>query len=185
MAKMGKDEVNQLMEKNPHLKKYVENIKEKMNEPAFYSPLPRELRDEEFPNLIYPTKGMVFVHVYRSKDMEAPQYKAIEPILDDVELEKHKQILELIVKKAPEKRSVVEDKDLKEVLNELFEETTIVGGLGSIISEFLVDNDLQIPLKRIGSPDKYCYIYGDREYIHSKYGLDIQNITNNILKWVK
>ena len=65
------------------------------------------------------------------------------------------------------------------------EETTIVGGLGSIISEFLVDNNLQIPLKRIGSPDKYCYIYGDREYIHSKYGLDIKNITNNILKWVK
>ena len=81
---MGKNEINQLMEKNPHLKKYVESLKGKMNEPTFYSPLPRELRDEKFPNLIYPTKGMVFIHVYRTQDMEAPQYKAIEPILDDV-----------------------------------------------------------------------------------------------------
>lgn len=65
------------------------------------------------------------------------------------------------------------------------EESSIVGGLGSIISEFLVDNNLQIPMKRIGSPDKYCYIYGDREWIHSKYGLDVKSLSKNILRWMK
>jgi len=41
MSKMGKDEVDSLIEKNPHLKTYIEIVKKKMGEPAFYSPVPR------------------------------------------------------------------------------------------------------------------------------------------------
>ena len=123
---MGNDEIQNLMEKNPHLKAYVEGVKKKMGEPAFYSPLPREVRNEKLPNLIYPTRGMVFVHIYKTQDMEAPEYKAIEPILSDTEKIKHGQILKQIVKKAPEKRSVISDDDLKEILNELVEEITTI-----------------------------------------------------------
>ena len=124
MSKMGKDEIDSLIEKNPHLKTYIESIKKKMGEPAFYSPVPRELRDEKNPNFIYPTRGMVFVHIYKTQDMEAPEYRAIEPELSDAEKIKHAQILKYIVKKAPEKRSVIEDDDLKEILNELLDEAT-------------------------------------------------------------
>jgi flagellar protein FlaI len=124
MSKMGKDEINSLMEKNPHLKTYVESVKSKMGEPAFYSPVPRELSDEKNPNFIYPTRGMVFVHIYKTPDMEAPEYKAIEPVLSDAEKIKHEQVLEYIVKKAPEKRSVIEDDDLKEILSEFLDEAT-------------------------------------------------------------
>jgi flagellar protein FlaI len=126
MTKMSDEEVAKLLEKNPHLKTYIENIKEKIGQPDFYSPLPRELRDEPFPNLIYPTKGMVFVHIYRTKDMEAIEYKAVEPLLNEVEKEKHKEILKAIIKKAPEKRSVITDKELKEVLIDLLNEITII-----------------------------------------------------------
>jgi len=124
MLKMGEDEINSLMEKNPHLKTYVESIKSKMGEPAFYSPVPRELRDEKNPNFIYPTRGMILIHIYKTPDMEAPEYKAIEPVLSDAEKIKHEQILKYIVKKAPEKRSVIEDDELKEILGELLDEAT-------------------------------------------------------------
>ena len=126
MTKMSKDEIQHLMDKNPHLVNYVEDIKRKIGDPVFYSPLPREVRNEKYPNLIYPTRGMIFIHIYRTQDMEVPEYKAIEPILNDAEKEKLKQIQKLIVKKAPEKRSVIEDNDLKEILTELIDEITII-----------------------------------------------------------
>jgi len=53
MVKMKKEEVEELLEKYPHLKKYVESIKHKMDDPIFYLTLPFETRDEEHPNLIY------------------------------------------------------------------------------------------------------------------------------------
>jgi flagellar protein FlaI len=126
MSKMKNEEVQNLLDKNPHLVDYITNIKKKIGNPDFYSPLPREVGNENYPNIIYPTKGMVFVHIYRTQEMEAPEYKAIEPDLNDVEKEKHQQIMKLVLKKVPEKRSVISDSDLKEILHELIEEITVI-----------------------------------------------------------
>ena len=122
MEKMKEDKVEQLLEKYPHLQKYVENVKKKMGEPAFYSTLPIELKEENEPNLIYSTRGSVFIHIYRTRSMEEIEYNAIEPVLDEVEKEKHDRLLKLIIKKAPEKKSVIDDAELEEVLKELINE---------------------------------------------------------------
>ncbi len=45
------------------------------------------------------------------------------------------------------------------------EEHLLAGGLGSIVAEYLVDNNINIPLKRIGINDEYFYKYGSREDI--------------------
>jgi len=45
------------------------------------------------------------------------------------------------------------------------EEHLLAGGLGSIVAEYLADNNIQIPLKRIGINDEYFYKYGSREDI--------------------
>jgi len=45
------------------------------------------------------------------------------------------------------------------------EEHLLAGGLGSIVAEYLVDNNIRIPLKRIGIKDEYFYKYGKREDI--------------------
>lgn len=63
------------------------------------------------------------------------------------------------------------------------EEHLINGGIGSIIAEVLVDNDITLPLKRFAIPDKYCFKYGSREHIHKLYGLDVDSIVKRILKW--
>ena len=45
------------------------------------------------------------------------------------------------------------------------EEHQLSGGLGSIVAEYLSDNNINIPLKRMGIDDEYFYKYGKREDI--------------------
>ena len=63
------------------------------------------------------------------------------------------------------------------------EEHSVVGGIGSIISEILTDKGAALTLKRIGILEKTCSGYGDRDWMHSFYGLDVDGITKQILNW--
>ncbi len=65
------------------------------------------------------------------------------------------------------------------------EEHSITGGIGSAVSEILVDKGLALPVKRIAITDKSCTGYGDREWMHSFYGLDVDSITKTILTWAQ
>jgi len=122
MTEMNEKEKEEILQKNPHLKKYVDSIKKKMSEPVFYSVLPFEAREQEYPNLIYAGKGSVFVHIYKTRDMDEMEYHAIEPTLDKNEQIKHDEVLKLIVKLVPKKEKVVTDEELKKVLHELIDE---------------------------------------------------------------
>ncbi|HID25748.1 MAG TPA: hypothetical protein EYP23_04725, partial [Thermoplasmata archaeon] len=115
---MSEDEVQKLLQQHPHLRTYMENVSKKVKQPVFYHRLPFELKEEVYPNLVYPTKGDVFVHIYRTKGMDEILYHAIEPTLNEREKEKYNRVLKLILEKAPEKKSVISDNELKEVLKE-------------------------------------------------------------------
>lgn len=62
------------------------------------------------------------------------------------------------------------------------EEHISYGGLGSIISDFLTDNQIFKNFKRLGLPDKHLFVYGDRDFMHKAVNLDngkiIKVITN-------
>jgi len=60
------------------------------------------------------------------------------------------------------------------------EENSITGGIGSAISEFITDNNLSIKLKRIALEDKQYFEYGDRKWLHQKYGIDVDSIITKI-----
>lgn len=62
------------------------------------------------------------------------------------------------------------------------EENCLSGGLGTILSEILIDNRVNIKLKRMAIPDCQSFKYGDRNWLHKEYGLDERNITRRILK---
>ncbi len=126
MHTMNQEEVDKLLQDHFHLREYLNSIKAKMEPPIFYKKLPRELKEEKFPNLIYPTKGSVFIHIYRTPDMEEKIYQAIEPTLDEDAKRKYEKLLKIIVKKAPEKESVVTDEELKDTLKELIDEIIII-----------------------------------------------------------
>ena len=67
------------------------------------------------------------------------------------------------------------------------EEHFLAGGLGSAICEVLNDNNILIPVKRIGlSHEKgYCYRYGGREIIRDYYGMSKENIQKIITDFLK
>jgi hypothetical protein len=44
-----------------------------------------EARDEDYPNLIYPCQGSIFVHIFKTRDMDELEYRVIEPKLDEDE----------------------------------------------------------------------------------------------------
>lgn len=65
------------------------------------------------------------------------------------------------------------------------EDNSLVGGIGTMISEILLDNRRNIPLKRIGFLDLQIFKYGDRHWLHEFYGLDEASLTKTILEEVK
>ncbi len=62
------------------------------------------------------------------------------------------------------------------------EEHVLEGGLGSIISEVITDNNLDLKLKRIGL-EGYTYEYGGRKHIQKQYGIDIESVINKLKKF--
>jgi len=122
MKKIDDIEKEKLLQKYPHLNRYVNNIKKKVDEPVFYSELSYDVRNEEYPNLIYFGKGSIFIHILKTRDMDEVEYYAIEPTLDNNEKIKLDQLQKLIVKQAPKKESVITDDELKNVIHELMDE---------------------------------------------------------------
>lgn len=76
-------------------------------------------------------------------------------------------------------------KGIKKIIS--LEEHFLPGGFGSAVCEVLNDNNLLIPVKRIGLPvDKgYCYKYGGREVIRGYYGVDKQSIERKVMEFLR
>ena len=126
MTKMGKAEEEKLLRDNPHLKKYVEEVEKKMGRPTFYSKVPRDVKDEEYPNIIYTTRGLVFIHIFKTKDMERSEYHAITPILSGGKKEKRDRILELIYEKAHLKTNIKTQGELSKAIREVMDKIVVV-----------------------------------------------------------
>lgn len=62
------------------------------------------------------------------------------------------------------------------------EEHSIIGGLGSAVSEILIELDYRMLFKKIGLQDEYCSYIGSQDYLCEKYGLTPEGIKNFILK---
>jgi transketolase len=60
------------------------------------------------------------------------------------------------------------------------EEHFLSAGFGSIVAETMVDNGVQIPLKRIGIHDNYLFENGGRAHLHKLCGIDEESIANKV-----
>jgi transketolase len=67
------------------------------------------------------------------------------------------------------------------------EEHFLPGGFTSAICEILQDNEVVIPIKRIGlSINKgYCYAYGGRDVIRQYYGIDAESVVKKVDEFLK
>ncbi len=63
------------------------------------------------------------------------------------------------------------------------EENNLTGGIGSLISEIICDNNLYIPIKRLAIEDIECFEVGDRNKLYQHFGLDVNSIVQKIIGW--
>jgi flagellar protein FlaI len=126
MTQMKEEEIQQILSTNFHLASYINEIKKQMDMPVFLSNIPQELKNEKKVNIIYPTKGIIFVHIYPSGEQQNLLYQAIEPVLSDIEREKEQQVLDLILARITEKNSAITDDELKKNINELVETLIVI-----------------------------------------------------------
>jgi archaeal flagellar protein FlaI len=126
MTRIEPEEERKLLQQNPHLKRYVDQLLKKMSKPEFYLKVPSELKEERFPNIIYPTKGVVFIHIVRTPDMEQKEYHAIEPVLSDEQKKKEEVILERMYERAHFRSNIKSPDDLRKAIIEVIDEITII-----------------------------------------------------------
>ncbi|MFW3145464.1 MAG: type II/IV secretion system ATPase subunit [Thermoplasmatota archaeon] len=114
-------ELEGALEKNPHLRDYLENfITGGGIEPSFYPRLTEEMAILKRVNLFYPVGDPVFIHVY-DKTEGGRHYQVIEPSLSDLEHDKLEKIRESILELAPSRNgNTTEEGDLAKRINELF-----------------------------------------------------------------
>ena len=65
------------------------------------------------------------------------------------------------------------------------EEQTLDGGFGSIISEFICDNQLSHKLLRIGLPETFIFENGSRDHLLDTHNLSVDNIYKNIRGFIQ
>ena len=65
------------------------------------------------------------------------------------------------------------------------EEHSVVGGLGSIINDFIISNNLKMNILNIGCPDKIIHQIGSTNYLRRHYGLDSQSLFDKIRDFIK
>ena len=74
---------------------------------------------------------------------------------------------------------VDEIKDLEYVI--VIEEHVNTGGLGDAIGRIILKNKLNVKLHKISLPDEQNFEYGDRKWLHRKYGINRETAINFIV----
>ena len=64
------------------------------------------------------------------------------------------------------------------------EEQAAHGGLGGLVAEFLADEGLLRPLKRLAIEDRHVYGYGERGPLHGQRGLDADGVVDTLQSWL-
>ncbi|HHF59078.1 MAG TPA: hypothetical protein ENL44_02630, partial [Thermoplasmatales archaeon] len=132
---MDEKEIEKIIRENPHLAEYLESIKDKMEMPKFYSQVPRDLKGEKYPNLIYPTKETIFIHIYRLPGMEEIEYHAIEPTLSEEEKKKRDMIMERLYEEAIKKKEMSTKEEIRELIRKMMDRIVVVSEKGASTEE--------------------------------------------------
>jgi len=126
MAKMEPEEEQKLIAQHAHLKRYLDNAAKKMKKPIFYTGTPSEEKGNKYPNCIYPTKGVVFIHMVRTPDMEQIEYRAIAPELTEDQKKKQDIVLERMYERAHFHSNIKSPDDLRREIATVLDEITVV-----------------------------------------------------------
>ncbi len=124
---MSEAELREAMNRNPHLRKYIENFKRiYLKIPDFLTVLSRELKEIKYPNIIYPIGDPIFIHIFGTPETRT-KYIVIEPKLETPEEKfKYRLILDRILELAPYEDTPRSPEEFEEIIIRLFNRCTKV-----------------------------------------------------------
>ena len=64
------------------------------------------------------------------------------------------------------------------------EEHNIIGGLGSIVSEYIAESSQNPIFKRFSLPDEFSHFVGSQKHLREKFGLTSKKIVKDIKKLI-
>ena len=65
------------------------------------------------------------------------------------------------------------------------EENSVVGGIGTVVSEVMAEAGAGIPVRRLGVADAFRWELGGRDPLQERDGLNATNLVKNLTSWAK
>ncbi len=132
-----------LMAEYPHIREWVEDFEAKHgSRPIYYGPLDRDAKSVSPRNLIYATKPPCFAHVYSPPEGAEGAgntfWFGLEPTIDAEEEELRDQIVERLLRDAPQKERFETDEEFIAMIHEMMDEMTTTSATG-LLSNPVID----------------------------------------------
>ena len=132
-----------LMAEYPHIREWVEQFEaEHGSRPIYYGPLDRDAKSVSPRNLIYATRPPCFAHVYSPPEGAEGAgntfWFGLEPTIDEEEEEIRDQIVERLLRDAPQKERFDNDAEFIGMIHEMMDEMTTTT-TSSLLSNPLVN----------------------------------------------
>ncbi len=116
------------MEKNPHLRSYVEEQSKSGTSPSLEDRLTEAMSTLKKVNLIYPVGDPIFIHIYERPD-GGRSYDAVEPSLTEDQMDRMETLRDQLLELAPtHKVDDEKDTNMEDRIEELFEKVTYSKG---------------------------------------------------------
>ena len=132
-----------LMAEYPHIREWVEDFEAKHgSRPIYYGPLDRDAKSVSPRNLIYATKPPCFAHVYSPPEGAEGAgntfWFGLEPTINAEEEELRDQIVERLLRDAPQKERFETDEEFIAMIHEMMDEMTTTSSTG-LLSNPVID----------------------------------------------
>lgn len=160
----------------------------------------------KFANIAYKSKSPVYIRLHKGQDYSLYNKKSNFKFgFNEIKKGKNfciistgniiKNVLSLKKKLKGEAKDIgivdlyqINPIDKKKLINLLsgykkvvtIEENILNGGIGSLLADLIVDNNLKLNLKRIGLKNEQCFKYGSIDWLHKYYSIDQQNLAKQI-----
>ena len=129
VLKIQPGDLGGLMAEYPHIRIWIEDFEAKHgSRPIYYGPLDRDARAVSPRNLIYATRPPCFAHVYSppegAEGAGNTYWFGLEPTIDEEEEEIRDQIVERLLRDAPQKERFDNDEEFIAMIHEMVDEMT-------------------------------------------------------------
>ena len=129
VMKVQPGDLGGLMAEYPHIRIWIEDFEAKHgSRPIYYGPLDRDARAVSPRNLIYATRPPCFAHVYSPPEGEEgagnTYWFGLEPTINEEEEEIRDQIVERLLRDAPQKERFDNDEQFIAMIHEMVDEMT-------------------------------------------------------------